>query len=88
MSLLEIIKIVRFIESEGSLPDLNIFLGIAASVAGAATVNSNGIKTLLANGLSTFPLKAIQFLVMVLIVYVKILLIVIFYANEFLIILY
>ena len=38
-------------------PDPNIFLGIAASVADAATVNLNVVKTLLANGLSTFPIK-------------------------------
>ena len=30
----------------------NIFLWIAASVSDAAAVNPNGIKTLLANGLS------------------------------------
>ena len=35
--------------------DLNIFLCIAASVA--AAVNHNGIKTFLANDLSTFPIK-------------------------------
>ena len=64
------------------------FLWIAASVADAAAVNPNGIETLLANGLSTFPVKGIQFLVMVLKVYLEILLIVLFYAIEFLIILY
>ena len=30
---------------------------IAASVADAATVNPNGVKTLLANGFSTFSIK-------------------------------
>ena len=35
-------------------PDSNIFLWIAASIADAAAVNPNGIKTLLANGLRTF----------------------------------
>ena len=35
----------------------NIFLWIAASVADADAVNPNGIKTVLANGLSTFPIK-------------------------------
>ena len=39
------------------MPDPNIFLWIAASVADAGSVNPNGIKTLLANGLSTFPLE-------------------------------
>ena len=34
-----------------------LFLWIAASVTDAADVNPNGIKTLLANGLSTFPIK-------------------------------
>ena len=37
--------------------DPNIFLWIATSVADAAAVNSNGIKTLLATGLSTFRFK-------------------------------
>ena len=31
---------------------------MAAFIADAATVNPNGIKTLLANGLSTFPIKS------------------------------
>ena len=48
ISSLEIINIV--------LPDPNIFLLIAASVSGDV-VNPNGIKTLLTNGLSTFPTK-------------------------------
>ena len=39
------------------IPDPNIFSWIAASVADAAAVNPNGIKTLLANRLSTFPIK-------------------------------
>ena len=39
------------------MPDPNIFLRIAASVADTAAVNFNGIKTLLANGLSAFPIK-------------------------------
>ena len=49
ISSLEIINVV--------LPDPNIFLWIAASVADVAAVNPNGIKTLLANGLSIFPIK-------------------------------
>ena len=48
-SLLEIISVVK--------PDPNLFLWIAACVAGAAAVNHNDIKTLLANGLCTFPIK-------------------------------
>ena len=39
------------------LPDPNIFLWIAASVAYATAVNPNSIKTLLTNGLSTFFIK-------------------------------
>ena len=39
------------------MPELNILLWIAASVADAAPINPNGIKTLLANGLSTFSIK-------------------------------
>ena len=36
------------------VPDAKIFLCVPASAADAAAVNSNGIKTLLANGLITF----------------------------------
>ena len=36
------------------VPDPKIFLCIPASAADAAAVNPNGIKTLLANGLTTF----------------------------------
>ena len=39
------------------IPDPSLFLWIAASAADAATVNPNDIITLLANGLSTFPIK-------------------------------
>ena len=38
-------------------PDSNIFSWIAASVADAAAVNPDGIKTLLANGSNAFPIK-------------------------------
>ena len=37
--------------------DPNIFLWITATVADATAVDPNGIKTLLANGLSTFLIK-------------------------------
>ena len=36
---------------------IQIFLWISLPVSDAATVNPNGIKMLLANGLSTFPIK-------------------------------
>ena len=49
ISSLEIVNVV--------LPDPNIFLWIAASVSDATAVNPNGIKVLLASGLSTFPIK-------------------------------
>ena len=65
------------------IPDPNIFLYIAASVPDAAAINPNGIKTLLANGFNTFLLTAIQFLVMVLKFYPKILLIFLLYATEY-----
>ena len=39
------------------VPDPNIFLWIAASVADTVAVNPNAIKTFLANGLRTFPIK-------------------------------
>ena len=69
------------------MSDPNIFLWLAASVADATVVNTNVTKTILASGWS-FLLKASQFLIMVLKVYPKILLIVLFYGIEFLIILY
>ena len=37
--------------------ELKIFLWVPATAVGTATVNPNGIKTLLANGLSTFFIK-------------------------------
>ena len=40
-----------------AMPGPNIFLWIFASVADADVANPYGIKTLLANGLSTFPIK-------------------------------
>ena len=40
------------------MPDRNIFLRKAGSGTHAAAVNSNGIKMLLANGLSTFFIKS------------------------------
>ena len=40
-----------------AVPDPNIFLWIAASVAHAAAVNPNGVITLLANGLSIFSIR-------------------------------
>ena len=68
------------------LPDPNIILWIAASLADAAAVNANDIKTLLAT--INLSLKATQFLVTILKIYLKIFLIVLFYAIEFSIILY
>ena len=68
--------------------DPKIFFLKAASVTVAAAVNPNGIKTLLANNVNTFFLKGKPVLVMDLKVYLKILLIVLFLAIEFLIILY
>ena len=50
-------NVVRFAKSEGHVPDPNIFFWIASSVADAAAINPNGIKTLLDNGVSTFPIK-------------------------------
>ena len=60
----DIINVVRFAKFErckanvrGRTPDPNIFLWIAASNADAAAANPNGIEILLANSLSTFPVK-------------------------------
>ena len=52
ISSLEMIKVVN--------ADPSIFLWTAASVADAGAVNPNGSKTLLAYGLSTFPIKGNQ----------------------------
>ena len=60
------------------------YLWIAASVADAADVDINGIKTVLANGLGTIFIKGNP-LFMVLKVYLGILLVALFYATEFLI---
>ena len=52
ISLISALEIINFVK-----PDWNIFFWIAASVADAAAVNCNGIKTILANYLRTFPTK-------------------------------
>ena len=49
----------------------NIFWRIAASVADADANNANGIKTLSANGLSTFPVRGKPVFGMALKVYLK-----------------
>ena len=70
ISSFDIVSVVVF-------PDPNVFfLCIPASAADAATVNPKGIKTLLANGLITFLLMVILFLVMGQVIYQEILLIV------------
>ena len=69
------------------VPDPNIFLWIAATVA-AAAVNPKGIKAILANGLNTFPIQGDPVFSSGRKNYLEILLIVLFYAIEFLIILY
>ena len=78
--MLEIVKVVN--------QDPIIFLWIAASVADAAAVNPNGIKTLLANGLSAFPIKGNPIFNNGPKVSLKTLLIAQFYVIMFLIILY
>ena len=60
---------------------------IPAYAADATVVNPNGVKNVLANGLS-FSLKADQFLVMIEEVYLEILLIVLFWTVEISIVLY
>ena len=61
ISSLEIVKVVPFATYEVCIPDPNIFLWIAASVAVVVSVNLNGLKTLLAIGLRTFPIKGNPF---------------------------
>ena len=50
ISSFKIINFVHFAKSEERARDPNIFLWIAASVTDAATVNPNGVKTILTNG--------------------------------------
>ena len=57
ISSLDIINVVREAKSERRVPDPNIFLWLATSVAVGAAVNPNGIKTILGNCLSAFPIK-------------------------------
>ena len=66
ISSFEIINVVSYAKSEGRMPITKIVIGIAASVANADVVNPNDIETLFANFLSTFFVKANQFLIMVL----------------------
>ena len=68
---LEIINVV--------LSDPIISLSVAASAADATAFNPGDTKTLLSNGLSTFSIKGNPVLVMVLKVYLKILLIALFF---------
>ena len=63
--------------------DPNFFLWVAASVADADAVGPNVVKTILAHDLSTFSIKCNP----VLIAYLEILVITLFYAIEFLMIL-
>ena len=53
ISLISLLGIINLV-----LRVTKILLWIAASVVDAAAVNPNGIKTLLAKGLSTFPIKS------------------------------
>ena len=46
------------------VPDPKIFLCIPASAADAVAANPNGIKTLLVDGLITFSLMVVLFLIM------------------------
>ena len=52
ISFISSIEIINFF-----IPDPKMFLWIAASVTNAAAINPNDIKMLLANSLSTFPIK-------------------------------
>ena len=64
ISLFEIINVVCFAKSEGceanipGCPDPKIFSCIPAFAADATAVNPSGIKTLLADVLSAFPIKS------------------------------
>ena len=69
------------------MPGGNIFWGVAESVAAAAAVNPNGIKTLLDGGLSSFFIQGNPAFSKGPKSLPKILQITLFYATEFLIIL-
>ena len=62
ISSFEIISAVCCANSERRVPNPKIFLWIPAPAAYAATVNHNGMKTLLANFLSGFFIKGKEFL--------------------------
>ena len=83
ISLFDITSVVVLCEWR---PDPKILLCISASAVDAAAVDARGIKTLLANGLITFFLVVILFLVMDQEVYQEPLLIVSSQITEFLII--
>ena len=51
---IQIINAAREAKSTGGVSDPNIFLWIVSSVTDATAVTPNGIKMLLANGLSKF----------------------------------
>ena len=80
ISSLEIINLV--------ILDPNILLWISVFVVNAATVNPNGIKTLLANALIAFPIKGNLAFSNGPKSLLRILLIFLIYATEFLIIFY
>ena len=63
ISSFEIINVVSY---EGRMSITKTVICIAASVANADVVNPNDIETLFANFVSTFFVKANQFLIMVL----------------------
>ena len=84
ISWFEIFNVVVCEATSKGRRDPNIFLWRATSVANTAAVNHNGIKTLLAR----FLLKTSRFLIMVLKIYRKLRLIVLFDATVFSIILY
>ena len=74
MSLFDIISVV--------FPDPNIFLCIPACAADAAAVNPKGITTLLANGVITFFIMVILFLMKDHLIYLETLLTVSFLKTE------
>ena len=79
----DIIVVVHRIEEDKGQPDPKILLCIYASAADAAVANPKRIERLSANGLITFLLKVILFLVMDQKVYLEIILIVPSYKSSF-----
>ena len=83
LTMLMISSFSSFKVSYVAIPNPKLLLCIPASAADATAANPNGVKTHLANDLSTFFIKGTPLLVMVLEVYLDVLLIATFMQLSF-----